>query len=346
MMASLILITLVYLNFVHPLKLPAPSSPNSLEYQVTYDLHEWRNISEHLAIIFTEKYICSCSLITLNFCITGAECFEFDNDTSKMIVIAGATDFRLFDPRAQVRKIKRFIAHEGYRPGGYLGTDDIAIVELSYPLYENFRIKTLKLPTRYMLNNRTKYATATFYIEIYNKRRQYGSLARCKVLLPSEYECACQDLVSDSTRIFDEEGNVIARFICITYTREGLNESRKSCKYSAGEPLMIDDTLIAIKSAQYHIKGCARNEKGQFERMACDRNFSEAGFLQIYSYIDWINTYIPQRKVTLRRPRTIVKNYNIDMKPILPLILCAALYFIIIMIVLICCMSILPKLKV
>ncbi|KAK9505572.1 hypothetical protein O3M35_009591 [Rhynocoris fuscipes] len=265
--------------------------------------------------------------------------------SSNYQVIAGSTNFTRFDPRAQVRKIKKIIVHEGYRPGGYLGTDDIAIVELSYPLYENIRIKTLNLPTRYMLNNGTNFAVISSST-LDAEPSVYGTIVRFKIYIVPNFACACNDSVHDLTTIYDEEGNVIARFICFHYYEVGGGENPHiHCKDAAGGPLTIDDTLIAIQTGQYHVDGCKKNEKGQFERIPCDNTSTEAGYLQIYSYIDWINKYIPRRKATLRRPRTTVKNYHIDIKPLLPLILCAALYFIIIMIVLVCCLGILPKLN-
>ncbi|NXH39519.1 ACRO protein, partial [Dicaeum eximium] len=75
---------------------------------------------------------CGGSLITADWVLTAAHCFDKITKIGILNVVIGATQLTQPGPAAQVRKIKQLFSHENYKRSDK--SNDIALLELSEPV--------------------------------------------------------------------------------------------------------------------------------------------------------------------------------------------------------------------
>ncbi|XP_049824495.1 trypsin-like [Aethina tumida] len=208
------------------------------------------------ALIINDTIFCGGSLITESYVLTAAQCTQFSDDKS-IIVVLGAHDWQSEEHSQQYIRSSKVITHPDFSS---TYENDIGLVELSTPAVLNANVQTVPLAT--YGNNNWNYQLAVLSGWGRDRDLKTTSLVLEKVFLATIPNSMCASYETYKSLIKSTN-------ICTTG-----NVKKGGCFVESGGPLIVAGIQVGIVSFRSHT--------------CTDR--SPTVYTRVSKYISWIKS--------------------------------------------------------
>uniref|UniRef100_A0A8C5QAE5 Peptidase S1 domain-containing protein n=1 Tax=Leptobrachium leishanense TaxID=445787 RepID=A0A8C5QAE5_9ANUR len=228
-----------------------------------------------VAVVYDGVYRCGGSLISEQWVLSGAQCFNMEADTRRYMIFMGAHQFSGSNDHMKFSFVERIITH--YRYESVTSKGDIALVKLSNPVTYTDYIRPICLPSSSVTFPSgtecwvTGWGDVAYGVSLPNPK----TLQEVKVHLIDYKECE-QMYNTGSSVVYTIEKEMI----CAGYKEGG----KASCQGDSGGPVVCKVNGAWIQAGIVSFaQGCALPNRPGVNTL-------------VPAYQSWIKTYIPEQQ--------------------------------------------------
>ncbi|XP_026170763.1 serine protease 27 [Mastacembelus armatus] len=220
------------------------------------------------------SHICGGSMITENWVLSAAHCFDNPSDVTPYIIYAGRYQLNGFNQYESVHRVSQVVIPSGYTDA-HKGKD-LALVRLSSPVTWSDHIQPICLPSSGTLFPSGMMCFVTGWGNIRENVALPGVGTLQEVQVPIISQSSCQEMYQTNPA---NQMDILYDMICAGYQEGG----KDSCQGDSGGPLvcqMVNGTWVQAGVVSFG-EGCAQvNQPGVYTRLT--------------SYSDFISNTIPE----------------------------------------------------